>query len=105
MFSGAALILHHQILLSAKRKTLTSISRLHTFGRGHTKKYEKDLLAYSSSLELTNKKKENDEPKAKETKQSTGINGAMGLPVRQMHQQAAADENENKSAVINGWDA
>jgi len=44
--------------------------------------HEKDLLAYSSSLELTNKKKENDEPKAKETKQSTGINGAMGLPIR-----------------------
>jgi hypothetical protein len=57
MFSGAALILHHQILLSAKRKTLTSTSRLHTFGRGHTKKYEKDLLNYSSSLELTNKRK------------------------------------------------
>jgi hypothetical protein len=27
-------------------------------------------------------KKENDEPKAKEAKQSTGVNGAMGSPVR-----------------------
>jgi hypothetical protein len=60
MYFGAALILHHQILLSAKRKTLNSTSQLHTFGRGHTKKYEKDLLSYSSSLELMNKKKENE---------------------------------------------
>jgi hypothetical protein len=57
MFSGAALIMHHQILLTAKWKTLTSTSQLHTFGRGHTKKYEKDLLAYSSSSEHMNKKR------------------------------------------------
>jgi hypothetical protein len=44
--------------------------------------YQKDLLAYSSSLELINKKKENDKPKAKETKQSTSIKGAMDSPIR-----------------------
>jgi len=61
---------------------VTFTSWLHTFGRGHTKNYEKDLLAYSSSSELMNKKENDSKPKAKELKQSTGIKGAMGLPIR-----------------------